>query len=216
MERKVGQQRRFLANWEEKTMAPLAFASLVYMVAYCFEVLWPRDSLISQSAVLVSQVLWFVFAADVLMRFFNRVNLKEFLKTSWIELIALLLPAFRFLRILRLLIPIKALGNLAADRMKLLGYYTVTLVPVTWFLGAIAMIDAEDQHPDSKLTNLRSALWWSFTVITGQGDTDGEPVTDSGRIVAMLLTLTGITLVSVAAGLFASWILGDSKSKAQD
>ncbi|MFM6980842.1 MAG: ion transporter [Micrococcales bacterium] len=213
MKRKVREQRRFLNAWEQKTMLPLAFASIIYMTSYTVEVLWAKDALIFKIADTTSSILWGIFAADVFMRFFNRISVKDFFRTTWIELVALILPALRFLRILRLLIPIKALGNVAADRMKVLGIYTVTLMPVMCFMGAIAMIDAEDSHPDSKLTNLKAALWWSFTTITGTGDPDGQPVTDNGRIVTLFLVLSGITLVSVGAGLFASWIMGEGKAK---
>lgn len=196
-------------------MLPLAFTSVIYMAAYTLEVLFTENEVIYNTAVAVSMVLWGVFAADVLMRFFNRATMKEFLRSSWIELVALLLPMFRFLRILRLLLPIKAMGNLAADRMKATGIYTVVLLPVLIFLGAIAVIDAEEAHPESKLTNLKSALWWSFTTLTGAGDPDGHPVTDNGRIVSGVLIFAGIILVSIGAGMFASWILGESKAKSQ-
>lgn len=194
-------------------MVPLAFASIFYMVAYTLEVLFAKDQLVFAIAEVISTTLWFVFAGDVLMRFFNRANLSDFFKTSWIELVALLLPMFRFLRILRLLIPIKALGNVASSRMKAMSLYTAILLPIVIFLGAVAIVDAENENPESKLTNFKSALWWSFTTLTGNGDPEAQPLTDSGKVVTTILITAGIVLVSVGAGVFASWILGESKQK---
>jgi voltage-gated potassium channel len=215
MERKVRVQRKFLSDWEDKTVVPLGVAAVIYMAAYTLEVLFPRDHFVFQIAEATSQVLWFVFAADVLMRFFNRIDLKTFFQSSWIEIAALILPMFRFLRILRLLIPIKAMGNVAADRLKATSIYTIVLLPIIIFLGAIAVIDAEESHPESKLTELKSALWWSFTTVTGSGNPDGQPVTDNGRIVTGILIFSGIVLVSIGAGMFASWILGETKAKSE-
>jgi voltage-gated potassium channel len=211
MQRKVREQRRFLKAWSEKTMLPLAFASILYMVAYALEVLFVNDGVVFTVAEAISTTLWFIFAGDVFMRFFNRANLSDFFKTSWIELVALLLPIFRFLRILRLLIPIKALGNVASSRMKAMSLYTAILLPIIIFLGAVAIVDAENGTPDSKLTNFKSALWWSFTTLTGNGDPEAQPLTDGGKVVTTILITAGIVLVSVGAGVFASWILGESK-----
>lgn len=196
-------------------MLPLAFASILYMVAYTLEVLFAKDPVIFAIADGISAALWVIFAGDVLMRFFNRTNLPDFFKTSWIELVALILPMFRFLRILRLLIPIKALGNVASSRMKAMSLYTAILVPIIIFLGAVAIVDAEDGSPESELTNFKSAIWWSFTTLTGNGDPEAQPVTDNGKIVTTILISAGIVLVSVGAGVFASWILGESRDKSE-
>jgi voltage-gated potassium channel len=45
----------------------------------------------------------------------------------------------------------------------------------------------------------------------GYGDL--YPITTSGKFVAAVLMITGISLFSAGAGLFANWILEDKKNK---
>jgi voltage-gated potassium channel len=86
------------------------------------------------------------------------------------------------------------------------------LVPLTWFSGGIAVLDAESTNPDASITNLREALWWSLATITTVGYGDKYPTTLEGQLVAAVLMLTGISLFSAGAGIFASWIMGEKKN----
>ena len=50
-------------------------------------------------------------------------------------------------------------------------------------------------------------MWWAITTVTTVGYGDGYPVTTTGRIVAALLMLGGISLIGAITATFASWIV---------
>ena len=85
------------------------------------------------------------------------------------------------------------------------------LVPLTWYAGAIAVLDAESSNPDATIKNVGQALWWSLATITTVGYGDRYPTTFEGQSIAAVLMVTGIALFSAGAGIFASWILAEKK-----
>jgi len=57
------------------------------------------------------------------------------------------------------------------------------------------------------ITTFGDALWWSITTVTTVGYGDLSPVTGTGRAIAVLLMIGGISLVGVVTASLASWII---------
>jgi voltage-gated potassium channel len=68
-------------------------------------------------------------------------------------------------------------------------------------------LDAERYEPGSKITTFGDAVWWSITTITTVGYGDLSPVTGTGRVIAVVLMIGGISLVGVVTATLASWIV---------
>lgn len=57
------------------------------------------------------------------------------------------------------------------------------------------------------ITSFGKALWWSITTVTTVGYGDLYPVTSTGRVIAALLMVGGISLIGVVTASLASWIV---------
>jgi voltage-gated potassium channel len=57
------------------------------------------------------------------------------------------------------------------------------------------------------INSFGKALWWSITTVTTVGYGDVYPVTNTGRVIAVLLMIGGISLVGVVTAALASWII---------
>jgi voltage-gated potassium channel len=158
-----------------------------------------------------SWAIWSAFALDVLFRLVASTSIITFVKQNWLEVLALTLPFMRILRVFRAVIALRGMKGFFKNRVNATGAYILMLVPLTWFAGAIAVLDAESQNSDASITNIRQALWWSLSTITTVGYGDRFPTTLEGELVAGVLMVTGIALFSAGAGMFASWILADKK-----
>jgi voltage-gated potassium channel len=199
-------------RWESKSNIPMAIVGVVYLADYSIQVLNSTNQHLVDQLEVISQVIWFIFVLDVLFRLIGSESIPKFLTTSWLEILALAIPFMRILRVFRVVLALRGITGFVKNRASATGTYILMLVPLTWFSGAIAVLDAESSNPERSITNLREALWWSLATITTVGYGDKYPTTFEGQLVAGVLMLTGIALFSAGAGIFASWIMGEKKT----
>lgn len=62
-----------------------------------------------------------------------------------------------------------------------------------------------------KIKHFIDALWWGFSTATTTGYGDITPVTVQGKILGILLMLTGMALFGMFTALFAETILANTK-----
>jgi len=188
----------------------MGILGLVYLTAYSIEVIFRANSELVFIMQIASQFLWLVFLLDLILRAITSSSLSDFLKSSWLEIVALTLPFIRFLRVFRVVLALRAIKGIVRDRATRTGVYVLMLVPLTWFSGAVAVLDAESKSADVSIQSIRDALWWSLGTITTAGYGDLYPITLEGQVVAAVLMVAGIALFSAGAAIFASWMLGGS------
>ena len=209
---KEPKMRSIISQWESKSSLPMAFLGVLYLGVYVAQVLNRENVTLVNQLEIASICIWLIFAIDVLLRLIFSRSVKAFLKSSWLEVLALTLPFLRVLRVFRVVIALRGIKGFVKNRASSTGVYVLMLVPLTWFTGAIAVLDAESSNSDALITNLREALWWSLATITTVGYGDKYPTTLEGQLVAAVLMITGIALFSAGAGMFASWIMSDKKT----
>jgi voltage-gated potassium channel len=200
-----------VSKWETTSTIPMAVLGLLYLAAYSIQVLYRENTVLVYQLEILSIVIWIVFILDVVVRLIFSTDRWKFVKSSWLEIISVTLPFLRTLRVFRVVFALRGIKGFVKNRANATGVYMLMLVPLTWFTGAIAVLDAEASNPDALITNLRDALWWSLSTITTVGYGDKYPTTLEGQLVAAVLMITGIALFSAGAGMFASWILADKK-----
>jgi voltage-gated potassium channel len=203
--------KNFAANWTQHGTVPMAFLSVIYLAIYSVKVALRPEPTIANNLEILNIAIWVIFATDLAIRFIARDSVGEYLKSNWLELLALLLPFIRALRAFRFVIALRALKAVAKGRREQTVLWASILIPFTWFVGAIAILDAESESAVASIGEIDQALWWSLTTITTVGYGDLYPTTLEGRFVAGALMLVGIALFSACAGVFASWILEDAK-----
>lgn len=64
---------------------------------------------------------------------------------------------------------------------------------------------------NTKIHSFIDALWWGFSTATTTGYGDITPVTSQGKILGILLMLTGMALFAMFTALFADTIITSSK-----
>lgn len=154
-----------------------------------------------------------VFLADFAVRFRRAPSKLAFMKWGWIDLVSSL-PAYDFLRWGRLLRLIRLFRILRAFRSArhLLAFLfrnrargligtAVLAVVVLLIFSCIAVLVFED-GPDANIKTPFDAFWWAISTITTVG-ADRFPVTTEGKLVAIVLMVTGVGFFGVLTGLFA-------------
>lgn len=79
-------------------------------------------------------------------------------------------------------------------------------------IGLFSLLFYYLEHPhNTKIQSLLDALWWGFATATTTGYGDITPVTVEGKILGIILMLTGMALFAMFTALFAETILTSSK-----
>jgi voltage-gated potassium channel len=198
-----------LENYEHRTSGLMLVLALLFIVLYAIEVLVP-DIVPPTSTLLqtVTYVIWLSFAADLITRAVLAPKHFEYLLRHPLDVLAVIVPAFRALRVLRVLTAGQWLFT-RGDRFPVtnIALAVISAVAILAFMGALAVLDAERPDPDANITSFGVALWWALVTMSTVGYGDFYPVTFTGRAVAVGLMAVGIGLLAGLAGLLAGGLI---------
>lgn len=107
------------------------------------------------------------------------------------------LKLFRYAKSLRRLISI-----LASKKFEILTLMVFTMIMI--MVSSVLIYVMEANNPDSKINTLFDAVYWSVVTIFTVGYGDFVPVTDGGRVVAMMIIVSGIAVISFATSIVVS------------
>jgi voltage-gated potassium channel len=162
-------------------------------------------------------ILTAIFVAEFTSRFGAARNRTAYLRSHWIDLVALIPAArtFRILRILRLLRLVRAfagvyraLGHIGS----LANHRALQTIVVSW-LGVMVICCAAlyfaEHDVNPAIATPFDALWWGISTMTTVGYGDVYPTTAEGRIAASALMLLGIGLFSAVTAIITSFLVSE-------
>jgi voltage-gated potassium channel len=196
-------------RWERRTEIPLLLLAVAFLVAYAWPVVDPRmDPDLEGFLRAVSWTVWGALAADFVIRLALAGDRPRYALTHWYDVALIVLPVLRPLRLLRLLALMRILHRSAVPSLVgRVSVYAVGVAVMSVGLGAIAVLDAEQDSPRATITSLGDALWWATCTVTTVGYGDFYPVTTSGRLVAVVLMVVGIAMVGAVTAAVAAWMV---------
>jgi voltage-gated potassium channel len=213
------QRTRLLAQYARTSEPAFAVLSVVWLVLLIVELTKALDPLMER----VGMTIWAVFVLDFALRFALTPAKLPFLRSNWLTLLSLALPALRLLRTARLLRAARAIRGvrlvrlltsfnrgmrLARRTLRRRGFgYVSMLSVVVVILGAAGMFAFEHPAAGGGLTSYGEALWWTAMVVTTMGS-QYWPVTPEGRVLCLLLSLYGFAILGYITAALASVFIG--------
>jgi voltage-gated potassium channel len=206
-----------LDDWLRLPMAALSLAWLLIVVA---ELVWGESDLLSTFGL----AIWVVFLAEFGIRFLLAPSKVPFLRSNWLTMLALALPALRVFRALRFIRVARALRGArlvrivgtanrsmkalrATLRRRRFGYVAGLTILIV-LLGAAGMLSFEPaREVQGGFTSYGHALWWTAMLVTSIGS-DFWPATVEGRVLALLLSIYGLAVFGYLTASFASFFVG--------
>ncbi|MBD2292564.1 ion transporter [Anabaena sphaerica FACHB-251] len=209
-----------LEDWLETPMLVLGFA---WLALFIIEMIWGLNSLLEA----VSITIWIIFILDFLLKLAIAPHRISYIKSNWLTVISLFLPAlrtFRIIRVIKILRTARAVRGLQLLRvmtranrsMRILaasgtrrGFsYVVALTMIVTVLGAAGMYAFENEVPvESGLHNYGTALWWTAMLITTMGS-EYWPKTPEGRVLCFFLALYAFAVFGYVTATLATFFIG--------
>jgi voltage-gated potassium channel len=186
------------------------------------------DPSVRNVIIIVDTGLCFVFFADFLGRLRNAESKSRyfFRQLGWLDLLGSLpfpglriARVFRVARVVRLVraVGMKTLINkMLHDRAGSALYTVLILCVIVIQYGAMFELVANRNASDANIQTASDAVWYVIVTITTVGYGDKYPVTNSGRIVGVLIMITGVGLFGVLTGFLANTFLSPSENKPEE
>jgi len=190
-------------NWS------LTFLALAFLFAYSYPAFVVEVSPSSQSILDgIQWVSWIAFAADLLFGIYKATNKVQFLKRHPIEILAVILPFLRPLRLLRFI----SFGTLVFEKVNLgksiaISFKVIVTALFLTYLAGIEITMAERGEPGATIQNVGDGFWWAITTLTTVGYGDIYPTTTEGRFIAVGLMVSGICVLGVISATVAAWFV---------
>lgn len=218
------ERRDVLDQLDDWLRAPMLALSFVWLLL----VVWELARGTSAALETFGLVIWGVFILEFGLRFTLAPEKLPFLRSNWLTVIALVVPAFRLLRGFRLLRAARALRGVRLVRivgtanrsMNALratltrhGFiYVLGLTLLVVALGAAGMLSFEPAGEiEGGFTSYWDALWWTAMLVSTIGSAFW-PTTGEGRILCFLLSLYGLAVFGYITASFASFFIGRDKA----
>ena len=196
----------------------LTFLAILFLVVFSIPAFVVDLSDSAQRSIeLVQWICWLAFAFDLFFGLLTSKSKKEYLLKHPLELVSVLLPFLRPLRLMRVI----SFGGLALQKIAMGKQFAITLkVALTAifvsYIAAVQITISERDVEGSNIKTFADGLWWAVTTVTTVGYGDRFPTTTEGRILAVMLMIVGISLVGVITASVASWFVRLSQEESKN
>ena len=218
----VPEWRRPAAERLDQLLAlPMLALTVVFLADLVLPVLYP-DMPPTARATLgpIDLGIWAAFLAEYLARLFVAPNRVAFILHNPLDLLLVVIPVLRPLRLVRSVTLIRAVrltrigagtGRVVrqsrlrlASRAALLAAGSATIMILA---ASVMELDAERGAVHANITTFGDALWWAVSTITTVGYGDHYPVTAAGHAIAIVLMIVGVGMFGVVAASASAWFI---------
>jgi voltage-gated potassium channel len=213
---------RALQHFEQAVAFPMLVLSLAVVPLLLIPLL-ARDLSpgVRTTLLALDWAIWAAFLAEYGIRLYLAPYKKVFVRSNLFDLLIVLLPFLRPLRVVRsaraarLLQEGRAmsfLGRASQSAREILTRHKLHYVLLAGIgavlIGAAVTREFEQSAPGSTIKTFSDALWWATSTAVTVGSTT-SPVTPPGRVVAVVLMLFGLGVFGLLAASFASFFIGE-------
>jgi voltage-gated potassium channel len=195
---------------ERYTELPLMLLAFTMIPLLLGHVLFDLSETEQRVFTILDVMIWALFAIDLVIKLALAPNRMSYLKSRWLQALVVVLPFFRPLIVLRVVV----YGSRAVIGVRrVLGFSNLTVFAIGLILMAATVVLAAEQGKNPEIDSFSDALWWAFVTISTVGYGDMVPTTVTGRIVAIVVMMGGIAFFGAIAGNLASALTRDDQQK---
>jgi len=216
-----GWRRPAAERLDQLLALPMLVLTVVFLVVMVLPVLYPDLSPGARASLAAIDLgIWAAFLAEYLARLFVAPNRLAFILHNPFDLLLVVIPVLRPLRLLRSVTLIRAarLIRIGAGAGRIVRESRIRLASRAALLAAgsaaililataVMELDVERTAAKANITTFSDALWWAVSTITTVGYGDHYPVTPAGRAIGIALMIAGVGIFGVVAASAAAWFI---------
>jgi voltage-gated potassium channel len=192
----------------------MAWLAMLFLVVFTGVVVWTEmPSGLRTACAVVQIIIWAVFFTDLMVRVSLAHRRVRWLLTHPLDVLAVLWPAFRPLKVLAVIGDRRFRADKAVARTT--RAVVVASVLLIW-VCSVAVLAAERGVTGSSIENIGDAVWWAFVTIATVGYGDMVPVTAAGRAIGIVLMVVGLAMVGIITASIASWFVASQRGTADE
>ena len=217
---------RWLARRTEQLDPLMGFLGIVFALLAAFELADPGLSPGWERGIAIAVwVIWGIFIVDFLASLAAAPSWTRYLRTNWLSVLMLFVPALRILRLGALLRLGRALpaARVVTTSYRATGVARQLLRSRTSYLAAVAatltlaaaeLVWLAERGRDTFET-FGDALLWAAIAVVGM-HADPNPETVAGRLVMLAAFAVGLVLIAGLAGVVGSYLLEDRRERERE
>jgi voltage-gated potassium channel len=205
-------------RWERATAWPGIAASVLFLVAYSWNILDEHKSTALKITLLaVLGAVWLFFLVDYVMRLILARDKGAFVRHNPIDLLSVFLPMARPFRLLTGLRQLPGLqGNSGSHLRRRVVIIAASFIVMFIYVISLAEFQVERYAHGSNIRSFGDAVWWACVTMATVGYGDYYPVTVPGRVLAVVLMIGGVAIVGTASATIVNLLNDRTRSIRRD
>ncbi len=196
---------------ERASRLPMVLLSIVFLVAVAVPELVELTPALEETLEAVNWLIWAVFAFELGVMTYLAPNRLRYLRQHWVDVLTVLVPFVRPLRLLRVIIVSARLWTEARVLIYQRTFSTVAMTSIVSAVAAATLVYAVERGGEGPIQTYQDALWWAAATITTVGYGDVFPKTPAGRGIAFLLMLVGISVFGLLTARVAALFVQENE-----
>jgi voltage-gated potassium channel len=206
-------RRNVLFNQVERaTEVPMLILAVVFLLA----IVAPEVAELPQEWILaldaLTWIVWAAFAFELVVKTYLAPDRRRYLLTHWIDVVSVLVPFLRPLRLLTLLAVGIRFWTEARTVLRTRTFGVIGTASLLAVIAASVLVYLAERGGDGTIQTFPDAVWWASATITTVGYGDVYPKTAAGRGVAVFLMLVGISLFGLLTARVAAFFVESDTS----
>lgn len=200
---------------------PMLIITIAWLPVLIVPLVTPVHGAVAASLLVINFTVWALFALEYLVKFALAPNRPQYFKTHILELVIVVVPFLRPLRVLLGVARVAVVFGESIRRAKSIlthnGFHFVVLTAAILVFVCAGLVTTAERHAKgANIHDFGQGLWWAIVTVTTVGYGDRYPVTPFGQGVAVFLMLVGIGLIGVLTATIASYFVQERRKEMED